>query len=242
MSPTQSDRPTPGTSETAESATNAIENDNHSITTCCLDAEHIQELEASAISSEVMAWCGVYTARETADLPESVKWVARHSEALPALVYPAQEVDGTPVVQVKPARPLQLKPADPAARPSKYISGSGSSAPQLPVLRHSADADDPTWLIVEGVKQSLAALSWAPEHVGVVRIAGIHAWKRDGAPTPHLSIVAGGRVVIFADADARTNRMVYDGASELGEACSEAGATSVTFATAPGGANTPLNP
>lgn len=206
----------------------------------CLDSEHLLELEASAISRDVIAGCGVYSAHSAADLPASVQWVAKHSDSLPALVYPAEEVDGTSVVQVKPACALVLDPSDPTARAAKYVSGSKQAAPQLPLLRRPSGAD-PVWLIVEGVKQSLAALSWAPPEVGVLRIAGIYGWMREGVPTPHLDVVDGAQVVVVADADARTNRTVYEGAAALGEACLEAGAVSVVFATAPGGANTGLD-
>lgn len=243
MIQTERGRPAPGTGETAESATNANENDFHSTTglSFTLDAEHLQELEASAISPEVMTSCGVYSAHAADELPECVRWVAGHDDALPALVYPSREADGTPVVQVKPARPLRLDSEDLTARSAKYVSGSGVAAPQLPVLRRAADVEEPVWLIVEGVKQSLAALSWAPPEAGVLRIAGIYGWMRDGAATEHLSIVEGGRVVVIADADARTNRTVFDGATELGEACAEAGATDATYATVPGGAKTGLD-
>lgn len=242
MIQTEKSRPAPGTGETAESATNAIENESHFTTdlSLVLDTEHLQELEASAISPEVMTSCGVYSAHAADELPECVRWVAGHDDALPALVYPSQEADGTPVVQVKPARPLRLDSEHLTGRSAKYVSGSGLYAPQLPLLRR-AEGDEPVWLIVEGVKQSLAAWSWAPDDVGVLRIAGIYGWKRDGAATEHLSVVQGGHVVVVADADARTNAMVFEGASELGDACHEAGAASVVFATVPGGATTGLD-
>ncbi|MCU1636975.1 MAG: hypothetical protein JWQ68_2214, partial [Cryobacterium sp.] len=96
-------------------------------------------------------------------------------------------------------------------------------------------------LIVEGVKQALAAHAWAPDNWSIYRITGIWSWLVAGdaedipsAPTTYLSLVQGCKVVIVPDADAATKIAVFDGATALGKACEAYGATSVKFARLPG--------
>ena len=196
---------------------------------------HVDELRSSAIPLEVAVRHGVYSAETVDDLPEWGRWIGGRDGALPALVYPMTECDGTVTGQVKP-RPGSVSGRD--GRELKYVGPSkracsGAQPPQLPVVREVDDAD--TVLIVEGVKQALAADAWAADDLAVYRIAGVWAWKADGSPTPHLAAaVAGRRVVIVGDADAATNSAVYDGLTALGKAAGAAGATSVAFARVPG--------
>lgn len=80
-------------------------------------------------------------------------------------------------------------------------------------------------LLVEGTKQSLAAVSWAPDGWGVVGIPGCRNWV--GAD---LAWSEGHRVIVLFDADVSTNRDVYDAAVELKDALEAEGAESVAFA------------
>ncbi len=195
---------------------------------------HVDELRASAIPLGVAVRHGVYSAETVDDLPEWGRWIGERDGALPALTYPMTECDGTVTGQVKPV-PGSVK--DKVGRELKYVGpskrSSGAQPPQLPVVREVDGAD--TVLIVEGVKQALAADAWAVDDLAIYRIAGVWAWKADGSPTPHLAAaVAGRRVVIVGDADAATNAAVYDGLTALGKAAGAAGATSVAFARVPG--------
>ncbi|GAA1769010.1 hypothetical protein [Nostocoides vanveenii] len=201
--------------------------------------EHVQELEASAIPAAVAADQGVYTANKVDDLPE---WALRHVEkhgtgTLPALVYPMVHPDGTATGQVKFV-PGSVTNAD--GHVQKYVSPlKDQNPPKLPVLR--VVNDPAVVLIVEGVKQALAALAWAPDDWSIYRITGIWSWRvtgddgAPGTPTPYLAAVQRQDVVIVPDADAATNVRVFDGAAALGKACEEYGAKSVRFARLPGG-------
>lgn len=201
-----------------------------------LSSAHARELVESAIPADVAADQGVYSARSRGDLPTWAQWVADCEGALPAIVYPMLHPDGSETGQVKPGRG-SVSTRD--GRVLKYVSPSkDSNPPKLPVLR---EVDDPSvLLIVEGVKQALAALSWAPDDWAIYRIAGIWSWRESsgddspGTPSTQLRAVQGKNVVIVPDADARTNSRVYDGAVELGEACEAFGALSVRFARVPG--------
>ena len=203
-----------------------------------ISTSHADELAASAIPLDVALACDVYTARSRNDLPPWAQWIAdRHGSAVfPALVYPMSEQDGVSTGQVKPATG-RVSSED--GRLLKYISpGRNDNPPKLPVLRH---VNSPRIvLIVEGVKQALAALAWAPYDWSVYRIAGIWSWsvgdpEAGGSPTPHLAAVQGANVVVVPDADASTNINVFDGATALGEACQSYGATSVMFSRLPAG-------
>lgn len=195
---------------------------------------HTEELASSAIPLAVAESHGVYSAERSDALPDWARWIGGCEGALPALVYPMAEADGSPTGQVKPAPGSVL---DKSGRVLKYVGPSKASSvaqpPQLPVVRVVDDAA--TVLIVEGVKQALAADAWAADDLAVFRITGIWAWKTNGSATPHLAAaVAGRRVVVIGDADAATNGAVYDGLVALGEAAEAAGAASVAFGRVPG--------
>lgn len=196
--------------------------------------EHAGELEASAIPLQVALDAGVYTASTTAELPEWARWIG--DDALPALVYPMTHPDGTETGQVKPVAG-SVKASD--GRALKYVSPSKDrNPPKLPVVRNTNQTS--VMLIVEGVKQALATLAWAPPEWSIYRIAGIWSWMSagdgdaPGAPTPHLTAAQGRTVVIIPDADAKSNIRVFDGAVALGEACTAYGAESVKFVRLPG--------
>jgi DNA polymerase-1 len=204
-----------------------------------LAPEHAQELLDSAIPALTAADQGVRSAHVRDDLPAWAGWIADKygDDVFPCLVYPMVHPDGSETGQVKPA-PRSV--TNDSGRTLKYVSpGRADTPPQLPVLR--AVQNPEVVLIVEGVKQALAALAWAPETWSIYRITGIWSWRvaddgKDdpGTPTPHLAVVQGRKVVIVPDADAKTNILVFDGATALGEACEAYGASSVKFARIPG--------
>ncbi|TFD12890.1 DUF3854 domain-containing protein [Cryobacterium sp. TMT1-2-2] len=203
-----------------------------------LTREHAQELRSSAIPASVAAEQGIRSAYVRDDLPKYAQWIANRGDGVfPTLVFPMTHPDGSETGQVKPAPDSVTTPA---GLFRKYVSpGKESNPPTLPELRAVKDAE--VVLIVEGVKQALAALAWAPDTWSIYRIAGIWAWRvagdgvdESGSPTPFLAVVRGRPVVIIPDADAKTNIRVYDGAAALGEACEGYGAASVKFARLPG--------
>lgn len=203
-----------------------------------LEQEHAQELHDSAIPAAIAAAQGVRSAHVRDDLPAWARWIAdKYGDSVfPCLVYPMVHPDGSATGQVKPAPGSVTS----EGRTLKYVSpGRVDDPPQLPVLRAVQHPD--VVLIVEGVKQALAALAWAPKNWSIYRITGIWSWRvagdgedDPGAPTPHLGVVQGRNVVIVPDADAKTNILVFEGATALGEACEAYGALSVKFARIPG--------
>lgn len=197
-----------------------------------LTSAHLEELRASAISDEVIASCGVYTARTIEAVPKELQWIG--PDALPALVFPMEEISGETTYQVKP---LPGSVRDSEGRPSKYLCPSkdnewGTPPPALTVLRPVTD-ETKLVLIVEGTKQALAALSNTDDTVAVYRVTGIWGWKslQDYAV---LSQFMDLYVCIVPDADASENRRVYDGAREFRELLIQWGATPVRFVQVPG--------
>ena len=91
-------------------------------------------------------------------------------------------------------------------------------------------------LLVEGTKQALAVLSATDESTAVYGLTGITSWMGgDDGPSSTFQLVGGLPVYIIADADAARNRMVYDGATGIGELCRQWGASPVRFVRFPGG-------
>lgn len=77
---------------------------------------------------------------------------------------------------------------------------------------HRDAGDDSVTVIVEGTKQSMAVMSWAPETWSVFGMAGC-----EGAAKINLRRFTGRRVSIILDADAGENRNVYDAGAALAE-------------------------
>ena len=203
-----------------------------------LAPEHARELHESAIPVSVAVAQGVRSAYVRDELPFWAQWIVDiHGDAVfPCLFYPMEDPDGSVTGQVKPA---SGSVTDRDGEVLKYVSpGRADNPPRLPVLRATQNPE--VVLIVEGVKQALAALAWAPETWSIYRITGIWSWRvagdddDQGTPTPHLAVVQGRDVVIVPDADAKTNIRVFDGAAALGEACKAYAASSVKFARIPG--------
>ena len=183
-----------------------------------LTAEHLDELRSSAISDDVIASSGVYSARTVEAVPAPLRYLAENNPAtLPMLVVPMEEVGAGTTYQVKP-QPGSV--CDSKGRPKKYVGPAkdnewGTPLPALTVLR-AVTEDTKIVQIVEGTKQALAALSHTDETTAVYRITGIWGWKG----MQNYAVLAqfmGHYVCIIPDADASTNRRVYDGAREFRE-------------------------
>ena len=184
---------------------------------------HAEYLEQSAITPEVAKAAGIYSATVPTHLPPELQ----HTP-LPAIVFPWRSPTGHIEVQVRPDNPT----TDENGRPRKYLWRKGM-VPLLGLVRRYEGAK--TMWIVEGTKQSLAAASYAPTSVEVYGIAGCRMWMHEGAPIPDLKVADGRDVVIILDADAATNRDVYDAGVGLAEALRFEGAASVKFVQLPGG-------
>ena len=203
----------------------------HTVTPKLTD-EHRAELHASAISDEVIETCGVYSARTIEAVPKELQWIG--PDALPSLVFPMEEISGETTYQVKP-RPGSVRGSK--GRPMKYVCPAkdnewGTPPPALTVLRPVTD-ETKLVLIVEGTKQALAALSNTDDTVAIYRITGIWGWK--GLQNyAALAQFMGLYVCIVPDADASTNRRVYDGAREFRELLIQYGASPVRFVQVPG--------
>lgn len=200
-----------------------------------LAADHLAELRDSAISDDVIDASGVYTAYVKEDLPEPLQWIADFENALPSEVFPLEEAGKGLTWQVKPRRGA-VKLADGST--PKYICPAKNTGYPTPALVERRAVNDATRrvLLVEGTKQALAALSVTDEGTAIYGLTGITSWQGgvDG-PSPAFQLVGGLATYIIADADAATNRMVYDGAEGLGTLCRQWGATPVRFVNVPGG-------
>jgi putative DNA primase/helicase len=136
---------------------------------------------------------------------------------------------------------LQLRPDTPVVNGkgdvAKYVFAKGAAS-----LIHSARPDDlaPDVLVVEGTCQAIAAARYAPEGWAVYGIAGCQSWMKAGVPAD-LAVVDGRRVFIVLDADAATNRAVYDAGRKLGDACRMNGAREVRFVRLPAGGKAGLD-
>lgn len=200
-----------------------------------LTDEHLDELRSSAISDDIIESSGIYSARTVEAVPAPLRYLAENNPtALPMLVVPMEEVGAGTTYQVKP-QPGSV--CDSKGRPKKYVGPAndnewGTPPPALTVLRAVTD-DTKRVCIVEGAKQAFAALSHTDETTAVYRIAGIWSWK--GMQNyAVLSQFMDLPVYIIPDADASTNRYVYDGAREFRELLVQWGATPVRFVQVPG--------
>ncbi len=199
-----------------------------------IDPDHLAELHASAISDDVIRASGIYTAYTRDELPEPLRWIAKKDGTLPALVFPMEEAGRGTTHQVKP-QPESL--AVKKGRIPKYVcpkKGKGFITPSF-VGHRPITAATRRVLIVEGTKQALAALTWTDDETAVYGIPGIQTWKggKDG-PSPAFAQLKGHSVYIVPDADAGSNRAVYDAAQALGMHCREWGASPVRFVSIPG--------
>ena len=196
---------------------------------------HLTELRCSGISDEVIYSSGVYSARNVEALPEPLQWIGSHTGAFPVLVLPMEEAGVGKTWQVKP-QPDSVVLAN--GRAPKYICPSRNSGYPVPSYIEHRGVTDATEriVVVEGSKQALAVRSVTDEATAVFGITGITSWMGgDNGPSIAFSQVMGHVVYVVPDADAATNRAVYDGARKLGEHLEQWGAARVRFVRVPGG-------
>ena len=204
-----------------------------------LTDEHLQELRSSAISDEVIAECGVYSATEPSQLPEPLKWIAQRPDTLPALVYPFDEPGKGTTWQVKP-QPGSIRKNNGEGNgkdkvlkyvmPSKEQHFGPTFCPRRPI-----NGETKRVLVVEGTKQALAVVSATDEETAVYCIPGIQSWMGgESGPSAALQVVDGYDTYICPDADAASNRQVYDASEKLGSTLEGWGARTVRFVRVPG--------
>lgn len=156
---------------------------------------HRAYLNAHAITDETIEAAGI----------RSGKWIGD-----PAIILTWRDLSGREVNQaIMPEKPK----ADRYRFPSKEKAGS----PPLNHLRAAANGGPR--LLVEGTKQSHAALSWAHPAWGVVGMNGCNGWHGQD-----LSGFKGSDVAVIFDKDVTTNRRVHDAATEIHAALTEIGA------------------
>jgi len=166
------------------------------------------------------------------DLPPRLGVVAQRHPAGGPVLFHHHPIDGAPVPQYRPDNPL----ADREGRSRKYLFPADTAAPinVVPAMRARLDEHEKV-MLVEGTKQTLAAVAHAPADVLVVGLAGCWGWSRDGAPSAELDLLGidGRPVVICFDADVSSNPKVHDAAHRLGGHLDLLGATSVRYITLP---------
>lgn len=166
--------------------------------------------EHAAITADAAEAAGIRSASTVDELPE---WARSWGEqAVPAIVFPWRSPSGDVVEQVRPDTPIVYD-----GEAHKYLWPRGAGA-VLNAARPVTDEHD-TVLIVEGTKQTWAAAAYAPANVAVYGVGGCRNWSSDGIPLSDLMVVEGKRAVVLLDADAGSNRDVYDAGVALAQAC-----------------------
>jgi putative DNA primase/helicase len=199
--------------------------------------EQVKILEVRGISPSDALEHGVMGVQDVADLPEGMPdYWTRELGYLPGLLFRWDSpVTGVTEWQLRPD--TAVRSSDGSVR--KYVFRK--DAPSiLNAAGNDADASG-TVVITEGTCQTLATAAHLPDGYAVYGIAGCQSWTKRGVPTADLAVVENRTVLIVLDADAATNRNVYDAGVALREACLAEGATSVRFARVPGGKKSGLD-
>lgn len=201
-----------------------------------LTDEHRAYLIAQGLPAAWIAGDGsalLRSATEPEHLPEGLRWVPDPV----GILFGWNAVSET-VWQFRADKP----PVDSdTGRPMKYLFAKGAGAP-FGVLKAPADGSKPARsLIVEGTKQGHAAAAVAPADTQVLAIAGCRSWSVKGVlPAEMLPLVRGTATVVCLDADASTNRNVYDAGVALAEQLGDV-ANTVRFMSIPGGGKSGLD-
>jgi putative DNA primase/helicase len=162
-----------------------------------LNAEHRQFLQDHAIPADLAADLGVRSVETVDALPE--EFAHYRARAVPGLVFEWRSpTGGVTVPQYRPDVPIMLD-----GERRKYLFPAGSPV----VLWQLRDAGNGPVALVEGTKQALAALAYAPPDWAVYGMSG--AWN---GTQDDLSVFTDRDVYVILDADWQTKRHVYDAA------------------------------
>lgn len=137
------------------------------------------------------------------------------NDALDAIIFPW--TDGKNTVYVR-------KPDRPAKNSQKYV-WPGASQPLLWVTQY---ATSNIYLLVEGVKQTLAVTSWAPPQYNIVGMNGCWGWRK-----VDLSWAENKTIIVFLDGDRAVNDDVSRAAEALQRTLTRYKVKQVTFAKLP---------
>lgn len=162
-----------------------------------LRPEHRDLLLSSAISPEVIEKSGIHSTPS-------------------GLVFPWSDGNGPVVNQFRPDNPE----VDENGRPMKYLFRKGSRM----VMSCLRDEGGSRVLVVEGTKQSYAALSHAPEDAAVYGLSGCWNWQ-----DADLMRFKDRDVYVMFDGDVSTNRDVHTAADQFGTQLKRNGARSVLY-------------
>jgi P4 family phage/plasmid primase-like protien len=172
-------------------------------------------LESRALDIDFAVEHDVRPVLTAADLPEELAnnpWAA-----VPGMLFPwTDPITNEVTWQYRPDAPVEKEDGDPV----KYVFPTEQHQKLGRVRGPLNGRTAKVSLIVEGTMQSLAAARYAREDIAVYAIPGCWGWSDDQAPTHLLSALDDTQVVIVLDADAASNRMVYDAGDRMIDAIS----------------------
>ena len=183
-------------------------------TTTRIAPNHEKILEASAIGLEqAQAW-GIYSALAKSDLPDDL---AKYGDiAVPGLVFPLRQADGTVIHQIRLDTPLPGDDGKPGG--TKYLQAKGTgSIINVPEAMAERVRTANRKLVIEGTKQTIAGCLHVADDVAVIGIQGCANFSREGVPLEVWGelIKPDDEVVICFDADWTTNHNVWSAAKNL---------------------------
>lgn len=185
-------------------------------------------LSQRAIDQDTAIAAGIISAATEADLPAGAPdyWTVAGGY-LPGLIFRYVSPSGEVELQLRPDVPVARQNGGGAGHLAKYLFAKGARS-LLHCARPVQKDGTHLVLVVEGTCQAIVAARWAPEtvmarsgqtyQVAVYGIAGCQSWMSAGVPTADLGVVEGHRALIALDADAATNRSVYDAGDKLSRA------------------------
>lgn len=194
-------------------------------------------LESRALDVDFALSSGVRSVRSVEDLPE--EFAGNPWAVVPGMLFPwADPITGEQTWQYRPDVPARREEDD---EPVKYVFPSDEHQKLGRVRGPGEGRKARTSLIVEGTMQSLAAARYAKDDIAVYAIPGCWGWSDDKAPTHLLSALGDTDVVIVLDADAASNRMVYDAGDRMIDAINVMTGHAPKFARLGSGGSTGLD-
>lgn len=168
-----------------------------------LSPEHAAYLADHAIPLDVAIEAGARSITAEQDLPLALRWAAR--EGLPGILFGHASPSGEVAVP-------QYRPDHPADAQRKYLFPRGCGSVLSVHQRMRCLIGRATkCIIVEGTKQHLAAVAYAPSGTLVIGIQGCGSWSQDGVALPSLDLAARGveSAWIVYDGDLAINHDVW---------------------------------